>query len=188
MPAFELDIDGKEIRVRAGEPLDVTIPYVGAPRPEIKWTKEGQQIPGIETTADTTRLYISSSKRSDSGQCRIEATNSEGRCEARVLISVVDKPSAPEGPMTYPTTTRNSVTVAWKEPKDNGGTELTGYRLEYQATTFKNELIKHLIFRNLGHPPGRKFTSLLRFCSTLFATCRTESNTNSVFTPKTWLV
>lgn len=117
VPAFELDIDGKEIRVRAGDPLDVTIPYIGAPKPEIKWTKEGQQISGIETNADTTRLYIASSKRSDSGQCRIEASNSEGRCEARVLISVVDKPSAPEGPATYPTTTRNSVTVAWKPPK-----------------------------------------------------------------------
>ncbi|KAI6175533.1 hypothetical protein M3Y97_00699600 [Aphelenchoides bicaudatus] len=132
VPAFELDIDGKEIRVRAGEPLDVTIPYVGAPKPEIKWTREGQTMSGIETTADTTRLYIASSKRSDSGQCKIEATNSEGRCEARVLISVIDKPSAPEGPMTYPTTTRNSVTVAWNKPKDDGGSELTGYRLEYQ--------------------------------------------------------
>jgi hypothetical protein len=131
-PAFELDIDGKEIRVRAGNPLDITIPYVGAPKPEITWTKEGQQLSGIETTADTTRLYIASSKRSDSGQCRIEATNSQGRCEARVLISVVDRPSAPEGPATYPTTTRNSITVAWKEVKDNGGCELTGYRLEYQ--------------------------------------------------------
>lgn len=141
-PAFELDIDGKEIRVRAGNPLDVTIPYIGAPIPDIKWIKDGQQMSGIETTPDTTRLYIASSKRSDSGQCRIEAVNSQGRCEAKVLISVVDRPSAPEGPVTYPTTTRNSITVAWKEPKDNGGVELTGYRLEYQVTLYFNHLIK----------------------------------------------
>lgn len=133
VPAFELDIDGKEIRVRVGDPLDLTIPYVGAPKPEIKWTKDGQPLSGIETTADTTRLYIPSSRRSDGGQCKIEASNSEGRCEARVLIRVIDKPDPPEGPMTYPAATRNTITVAWKAPKDDGGSEITGYRLEYQV-------------------------------------------------------
>lgn len=49
-PRFELDIDGKEIRVRAGDPIDLAIPYVGSPQPEIKWVKDGAEISGIETS------------------------------------------------------------------------------------------------------------------------------------------
>lgn len=45
-PKFELDIDGKEIRVRSGDPIDLCIPYVGSPNPEIKWTKDGNDLTG----------------------------------------------------------------------------------------------------------------------------------------------
>uniref|UniRef100_A0A915DB94 Titin n=1 Tax=Ditylenchus dipsaci TaxID=166011 RepID=A0A915DB94_9BILA len=131
-PRFELDIDGKEIRVRAGDPIDLGVPFVGSPNPEIKWTKEGKEMSGVQTSGNVTRLYVPQSKRSDGGQCRITASNSQGQAEARVLISVIDKPGPPEGPVTYPYTTRRSVTVSWKPPKDDGGVELTGYRLEYQ--------------------------------------------------------
>lgn len=49
-PRFELDIDGKEVRVRAGQPLDLSIPYVGSPQPEISWTKDGQEMSGKQTS------------------------------------------------------------------------------------------------------------------------------------------
>jgi len=61
---------------------------------------------GVETKPGLTRLYIPQSKRADSGQCRIEATNEYGKAEARVLITVIDRPSPPEGPITYPSTTK----------------------------------------------------------------------------------
>jgi hypothetical protein len=63
-------------------------------------------IAGVETKPGLTRLYIPVSKRSDSGQCRIEASNEYGKAEARVLISVIDKPGPPEGPISYPSTSR----------------------------------------------------------------------------------
>ncbi|KAL3088858.1 hypothetical protein niasHS_009150 [Heterodera schachtii] len=132
-PRFELDIDGKEVRVRAGQPLDLTIPYVGAPQPDIKWFKQDQEMSGIQTTPAITRLYIPKSARSDSGQCRIVATNEKGTAEARVLISVVDRPGPPEGPITYPATTKRSVTLSWRPPKDDGGAELSGYRIEFKG-------------------------------------------------------
>jgi hypothetical protein len=131
-PRFELDIDGKEIRVRAGNPLEVTIPYVGTPQPTIRWTRDGQEMSGVTTTESVTRLYIPVSKRSDSGQCRISAENPLGKVEARVKISVIDRPGPPEGPITYPATTSHSITLAWKPPTDDGGIELNGYRIEYK--------------------------------------------------------
>ncbi|KAL3123332.1 hypothetical protein niasHT_006030 [Heterodera trifolii] len=74
-PRFELDdINGKEVRVRAGHA--------------------------------NTRQYIPKSAWSGSGQCRIVATNEKGTAETRGLISVVDRPGPPEGPITYPATTK----------------------------------------------------------------------------------
>ncbi|KAL3100454.1 hypothetical protein niasHS_001757 [Heterodera schachtii] len=80
-----------------------------------------------------TRQYIPKSARSDSGQCRIVATNEKGTAETRGLISVVDRPGPPEGPITYPATTKHSITLSWRPPKDDGGTELSGYRIEFKG-------------------------------------------------------
>lgn len=131
-PNFELGIDGREFRVRAGEPLDIVVPFTGTPTPQIKWTREGQEITNIETDDSKTRLFIPVSKRSDSGSCKITASNTYGDAEANIKISVIDRPAPPEGPIVYPETTRRTVTVAWKPSKDDGGSEITGYRVEYQ--------------------------------------------------------
>uniref|UniRef100_A0AC34RIM6 Twitchin n=1 Tax=Panagrolaimus sp. JU765 TaxID=591449 RepID=A0AC34RIM6_9BILA len=132
-PRFMLDIDGKEVRVRAGDPIEIIVPYTGSPTPTIKWTKEGKELTSeISTDKEKTRFYLGKSRRSDTAQCRIDAINSQGKAEARVFINVIDKPSPPEGPMAYPNTTRRSIAIQWKPPKDDGGVELSGYRIEYQ--------------------------------------------------------
>ncbi|KAK0400071.1 hypothetical protein QR680_003339 [Steinernema hermaphroditum] len=131
-PKFGLDIDGKEIRVRAGQPIDLTIPYTGSPEPQIKWSREGVTLNNIENTDTQTRLFVKESKRSDTGRYRIEATNKYGDADATVLISVIDRPAPPEGPITYPRVSRRTVSLEWKAPKDDGGSEITGYKIEYQ--------------------------------------------------------
>uniref|UniRef100_A0AC34GPF1 Twitchin n=1 Tax=Panagrolaimus sp. ES5 TaxID=591445 RepID=A0AC34GPF1_9BILA len=163
-PRFALDIDGKEIRVRAGDPIDLSIPFSGSPTPTIKWSKDGKEMTSeITTDKETTRLYIAKSRRSDTAQCRIEATNSQGRAEARVLISVIDKPGPPEGPITYPNTTRRSIAVGWKPPLDDGGVEITGYRVEYQevGSTFWEKAgtvsVPHHNVRNLENGKQYRF-------------------------------
>lgn len=164
-PRFELDIDGKEIRVRAGDPIELALPYAGAPEPEIRWTKDGADMTDlIQTHNGITRLYIPKSKLSDAGQLRVSATNSQGRAEARVLIQVIDRPDPPTGPIVYPTTTRRSITVAWKEPKHDGGAEISGYRIEYQeiGSTIWDKvletttLLSHCV-RNLEHRKQYRF-------------------------------
>ena len=182
-PVFDLDIDGREIRVRAGDPLELHIPYSAAPQPTIKWTRlaDNSELAGITTTADYTRLYIEKSRRSDSGQVRIEASNAHGRCEARVLISVIDRPSAPEGPMTYPTTTRRSVTVAWKPPTDQGNCELLGYRVDYQVgdrrSCARRRQPARLVLQELG---DSEWTRLPETTSLLYMTVKNLRHNSQV--------
>ncbi|KAL3100480.1 hypothetical protein niasHS_000183 [Heterodera schachtii] len=109
-PRFELDdINGKEVRVRAGH--------------------------------TNTRQYIPKSARSDSGQCRIVATNEKGTAETRGLISVVDRPGPPEGPITYPATTNKCQVYAVEDPRDTFVVQLKSQSAnEKENATFECEV------------------------------------------------
>ncbi|EGT49285.1 hypothetical protein CAEBREN_29721 [Caenorhabditis brenneri] len=131
-PKFDLDLDGKEFRVKAGEPLVITIPFTASPQPDISWTKEGgKPLAGVETTDSQTKLVIPSTRRTDSGPVKIKAVNPYGEAEANIKITVIDKPSPPEN-ITYPAVSRHTCTLNWDAPKDDGGSEIAGYRIEYQ--------------------------------------------------------
>lgn len=41
------------------------------------------------------------------------------------LFIILDRPAPPQGPIEYEEVTAQSVTLSWKAPKDNGGSELT---------------------------------------------------------------
>ncbi|KJH43663.1 fibronectin type III domain protein [Dictyocaulus viviparus] len=130
-PVFDLDIEGKEFRVKVGEPLEISVPLHGSPKPEVKWIKDGINITGIENTNSETRLFIKSSKRSDSGPIKIKASNECGEAEANIRITVIDKPGAPEN-LTYEDITKHSCSLKWIPPKDDGGSQIIGYKIEYQ--------------------------------------------------------
>jgi hypothetical protein len=38
-------LGGREIRVRAGEPLKIDVPISGAPTPTVAWQKDGKDLP-----------------------------------------------------------------------------------------------------------------------------------------------
>jgi hypothetical protein len=47
-----------------------------------------------------------------------------------IKIIVLDKPGVCEGPLEAIDTTKTTVTLQWKPPKDDGGSELSGYIIE----------------------------------------------------------
>ncbi|CAJ0936046.1 unnamed protein product, partial [Mesorhabditis belari] len=130
-PRFDLGIDGKEFRVKAGDPLLIQIPFSGSPKPEISWTRDGQPLPNIDTTDSITQLHILTARKSDAGPVKIRAVNKLGEAEANIKITVIDRPSPPEN-LTYPEISRRSATLKWDPPKDDGGAEIIGYKIEYQ--------------------------------------------------------
>nr|AZI15635.1 UNC-22 [Auanema rhodensis] len=130
-PKFDLGIDGREFRVKAGEPLEIIVPFTGSPTPDITWTREGRPLSCVDTDDSRTRLYIPSAKRSDTGPATIKASNPYGDAEANIKITVIDKPAPPES-LTYSDVTRHSCALHWQPPRDDGGSEITGYKIEYQ--------------------------------------------------------
>ncbi|EJW78469.1 hypothetical protein WUBG_10622 [Wuchereria bancrofti] len=145
-PVFDIDIHGKEFRVRAGEPLDINIPYTASPKPDIIWVKNDQTLNGVETDDSKTRLYIKKSKynfvdyrtklvtvnavRNDSGMYKIIAVNENGKDEAEVKVVVLDIPGTPNGPLKVTDITKESCIMNWNPPDDDGGSSILQYLVE----------------------------------------------------------
>ncbi|KHJ76687.1 fibronectin type III domain protein, partial [Oesophagostomum dentatum] len=70
-------------------------------------------------------------RKSDAGPITIKAVNSCGSAEANIKVTVIDIPAAPEG-FTNDEVTRHTCALKWTPPKDDGGSEITGYKIEYQ--------------------------------------------------------
>lgn len=136
-PRLHLDsLLGKRIKVRAGEPVNVNIRISGAPTPIIAWKRgdmkltESKRI-SYDTNTERTNFRIDDSTRQDSGIYTVNAKNEFGEDSADIEIIVVDKPMPPEGPLNYTQTAPDHVSLEWKPPRDNGGSEITGYVIEY---------------------------------------------------------
>jgi hypothetical protein len=127
----------KEIKVKAGEPIELELPMVGTPIPEVSWIKD-DKLPilnnsnGVQLSNDETscKFFKKAAQRSDTGMYEVKMKNSEGEDSLPVKIIVLDRPAVCEGPLEAVETTKNSVTLQWKPPKDDGGAELTGYVIE----------------------------------------------------------
>ncbi|KRF85408.1 twitchin isoform X27 [Drosophila virilis] len=136
-PRLYLDgLVGRRIKVRAGEPVNVNIPISGAPTPTIEWKRGDVKLPesknvSYDTNSERTIFRIDDSTRQDSGVYKITATNEFGKDSADVKIIVVDKPTPPEGPLTYTETAPDHISLQWNPPKDDGGSEITGYIIEF---------------------------------------------------------
>ncbi|KAK7065507.1 Immunoglobulin like [Halocaridina rubra] len=135
-PKLYLDgLLGKKLKVRAGEPIDIKIPMSGAPQPACEWTKANKKVEptkrtSMETTNDHTRLFIDKSRREDSGTYKITAENAYGKDSADIEVIVVDKPGPPIGPLSPTDITAHTISLSWKPPQDDGGSEVTGYVVE----------------------------------------------------------
>ena len=75
------------------------------------------------------KLHKPSAKRSDTGKYKVQLKNDSGEDECDIDVIVLDKPGAPEGPLETTETTKDSVSLQWQPPKDNGGGDITGTKI-----------------------------------------------------------
>lgn len=152
----------KEIRVKAGEPIDIELPITGAPKPEVTWTKDGNMVDyfslifnnfynffylkyvfqkpltsgangiTLANTETQAKFFKPAAQRSDTGQYEVKLYNSEGEEKLPIKIVVLDKPGQCEGPLEVADSTKTSITLQWKPPKDDGGSDINGYVIEKQ--------------------------------------------------------
>jgi len=122
--------------VSVGEMLKFEGNIIGEPPADVTWKKEDRV---IETTRDksliitnvpyNTKLMIKSCKRSDQGQYTVLATNSVGKDQVIVNLTVIDRPGPPEGPLKASDVTADGCTLKWKRPKDDGGAPIEYYQV-----------------------------------------------------------
>lgn len=94
----------------------MNIPVTGEPEPTIQWDFEGRPIesddrlkvspglPGLIRVQITnedgkTKFVVKRAQRDDTGTFHIVATNEHGTDRADVIVTVLDRPSPPQGPL-----------------------------------------------------------------------------------------
>ncbi|XP_074660014.1 twitchin-like [Tubulanus polymorphus] len=137
--APKLDLSGffgnREIKVRAGEPFEIDAPISGAPAPVVEWSKNGKPVPKdtrheIDTTEENTKMRVPCAKREDTGKYTIALSNEFGNDSGDVNVIVLDRPTAPEGPLEVSDVFADNCKLSWKPPADNGGADIIGYNIE----------------------------------------------------------
>lgn len=130
----------KDITIKAGLIFHLDVDFIGEPAPEVNWTCNSKPVVANERTTVTsvghhTIIHTVNCKRSDAGKYHLSLKNDSGSDEGSFELIVLDVPGAPQPPFDYEEITAQSVTMSWKPPKDNGGSELTAYVIEKRDLT-----------------------------------------------------
>jgi len=175
-PAIEYDNKYKKTSViSVGSNFRIACQVSGCPKPEVVWSKDETVITDahkakIDNPTDLQHyLNIKQIDRFDAGSYVISATNPSGKDEAKFDLKVVDVPDKPTGPIeiNLDSSLGTTVSLDWKAPKWDGGSELIGYTIEY-AKILEPTYSKSLSWFRAGsvRPNVKTFvmTDLVRNC------------------------
>ncbi|KAM7380980.1 hypothetical protein PAMP_004243 [Pampus punctatissimus] len=123
-----------------GDHITIKIPISGKPEPAITWQK-GQEILSntsyhqvITTRSFTSLVFQKGVQRRDTGFYIITAKNRFGMDKQTIEVNVADIPEAPKGLMVSDIA-RDSITLTWKPPANDGGSDIIGYIVEKCPTS-----------------------------------------------------
>lgn len=132
-----ITIDEKLIsqNLRVQSQYEVFATVSGYPLPKIQWYKDNIKVETneeytIETTKTTTKLVVKSIERHHSGKFTVKAKNTGGTSVVDLSLTVIDKPSKPEGPLLLREISDEAVVLEWKAPGDDGGLDIQQYSIE----------------------------------------------------------
>jgi serine/threonine protein kinase/predicted phage tail protein len=131
-----MDLGGvRDITVRAGEDFSIHVPYLGFPKPTASWFANDKILDESDSrifpklTDDAASIIVKNSKRTDSGQYRLQLKNPSGFDTATINVKVLDRPGKPEN-LRADEFAGDALTLYWQPPKDNGGADITNYIVE----------------------------------------------------------
>ncbi|XP_028516687.1 receptor-type tyrosine-protein phosphatase F [Exaiptasia diaphana] len=117
--------------------LNISCTAVGLPTPVVTWVQIKQSstlfiIKGIGGAV----LHFADIKRNQSGTYECHASNNpnESLVRARTMVIVSFPPGSPSFNVTD--IEASSAVVRWAEPVDNGGSKVTGYKVEIDSKTY----------------------------------------------------
>ena len=133
------------ITVRAGDMLQMVIPYEGRPLPDIKWKKKEPPKKGwefldavtealpdyamVKNSPFQTIMTIRKASKDDSGTYKLSVQVGDMFVEAPIEVAVIDVPT-PVKKLKVDEVIGNSIQLSWEKPADNGNCEITGYKVE----------------------------------------------------------
>uniref|UniRef100_A0A8V5GJM8 Uncharacterized protein n=1 Tax=Melopsittacus undulatus TaxID=13146 RepID=A0A8V5GJM8_MELUD len=129
------EISRQLITCKAGSTFTIDIPISGRPAPKVTWKleemwlKETERVT-IKTTKDRTTLTVKDSMRGDSGKYYLTLENTAGVKTFAVTVVVIGRPGPITGPIEISSVSAESCVLTWKEPEDDGGSEITNYIVE----------------------------------------------------------
>lgn len=122
----------RDLKIKAGQPLNLDVEFVGAPAPEVVWMNGDRVIVSdkaktlITNDEGRTKLMIPLTERGDSGPWKLVLKNEFGTDEGNFTVTIMDKPKPPTGPLEVSDVTKDSCKLKWKPPVDDGGVPITG--------------------------------------------------------------
>ncbi|KAL8565325.1 hypothetical protein ACOMHN_029021 [Nucella lapillus] len=141
----------KNIRIKVGQPFSIPVKYIGEPTPTITWKarcldpktpwKKGEEVDlkptdalKIQNEPGLATVDCKSGVRKDTGDYTITVANKHGSDTATIDVVVLGPPGHPGGPLEAKNISKDNLTLHWAEPGDDGGSEVTGYRVEKMDT------------------------------------------------------
>lgn len=128
-----------DIRVKAGTPIHLEVPFEGEPQPTVTWKQDDGTLRSEDRVELVTRencaeLHILRTQRGDSGVYTIQLQNEFGIDQGSCNVTVLDVPAPPEGPLKISNVHKEGCTLDWKPPVDDGGSEILHYVVERMDT------------------------------------------------------
>lgn len=122
-------------KLRIDGEYEVVATVSGYPSPKVVWFKSMTKLEAKSNTKMTyeeasATLRISKLKRTHTGKYVIEASNEHGVAKRELVLTIIDKPTPPEGPLKVTTLKKDTVSIEWNPPRDCGGLELSQYVIE----------------------------------------------------------
>ena len=148
-----------------GENVNIKIPFTGNPKPTITWYKDDEEIEkgahfDVITKDRHAILVIRDVSKIDNGPYKIVAKNELGTDSAVINVQISDRPDPPRFPIIE-NIADETVTISWKPPVWDGGSQITNYVIEKRepnmASWIKCGNTRFLLHQVTGLNPDKEY-------------------------------